>query len=80
MAGRGPARPVRGHSWTEDIEVARLFARRAGHLGDPAVFQTVVEASEVLAYLHQPKRRGEREILIYPPLKKAVRVERASVN
>lgn len=51
-----------------------------GHLGDPAVFQTVVEASEVLAYLHQPKRRGEREILIYPPLKKAVRVERASVN
>jgi hypothetical protein len=75
VAGHGPARRVCGYSWIEDIEIARWFARRSADAGDPAIFRTVVEASEVLAYLHEPRGRSEREILIYPP-SKVVRVER----
>src|SRR5207244_1151551 len=52
VAGRGPARQVRGLSWTGSLETARWFARRYPGLGDPAVFTAVVQANDVLSYTH----------------------------
>jgi len=67
VAGHGRARRVQGYSWTASKEVAKWFALRP-YLPDPAVFMTIADASDVLAYLNE---RNEQEYLLKPPLKVA---------
>lgn len=63
VAGRGPARRVRGFSWTSSPERAQWFANRAGGWGlhDPAVYTVTVERSDVYAYSNE---RKESEFIV----------------
>jgi|SRR5262245_51415772 len=63
VAGRGAARRVRGYSWTLHRPTAAWFAHRGSFfkLADPAVFEAVVEESDVLAY---DNGRQEQELLV----------------
>lgn len=74
VAGRGPARRVRGFSWTTSVERAWWFAHRyAERLSDPAVFCVTVSESAVLAYTNN---RTEQEFLVWiPPDCRPQRVE-----
>jgi hypothetical protein len=66
VAGPGPARRVRGLSWTLSLPIAAWFARRASNtfqLDDPAVYRLTVEDGRVLAY---DNNRREEEILVLP--------------
>ncbi len=65
VAGKGPARRVRGISWTGSVGVAKWFANRAGSFGfhDPGVYRLEVEETSVLVYT---KTRQEDEFLIDP--------------
>ena len=60
VAGKGPARRVRGISWTRSVERARWFANQAG-LHDPGVYRVEVEETSVLVYINV---RQEDEFLI----------------
>ena len=78
VAGNGPARRVRGLSWTASQAWAQWFAERFPdlHLKDPAVFSYVVEEDDVLAYWN---RRGEEEfVIIVPPSARLRRVGRVT--
>jgi hypothetical protein len=61
VAGRGPARRVRGISWTASLERAIWFARRYPNLADPAVYQLDVPQDAVLACVDD---RQESEFLL----------------
>jgi hypothetical protein len=63
VAGSGRARRVRGFSWTEDLEVAKWFALRFEQFPNPAVYQIIVGAKDVLAYCGD---RNEREFIVNP--------------
>lgn len=65
VGGRGPARRVRGLSWTADIDKARWFAERARGWGlaDPAVYTATVAEPDVLAYVNA---REEQEFIVFP--------------
>lgn len=63
IAGLGRARRVRGWSWTSSIDVAKHFALRFD-MSKPAVYQTTVEAADVLFYTND---RTEQEFVIEPP-------------
>jgi len=73
VAGNGPARRVRGLSWTSDRAVAEWFASRARLMGlkSPAVYRVVVPTRHVLAYITE---REESEFLVLLP--PSIRVER----
>lgn len=66
VGGRGPARRVRGLSWTASRDRARWFAGRTGlwRLADPAVYAARVPREHVLAYTNE---RKEKEFLIAFP-------------
>ena len=64
VAGRGPARRVRGLSWTGSLERARWFAGRFAHLTDPAVFRLRVSDCDILAYCRD---RNEEEFIVLLP-------------
>ena len=61
VSGRQPFRKVSGMSWTGSLRRARWFAARHGSLGDPAVYKTVVSASDVYCFL---KGRDEEEFVV----------------
>jgi len=63
IAGRGSARRIRGRSWTADFEKAKWFAKRFGHLENPAVFQATVDKPCIYAYTNE---REEQEFIIDP--------------
>jgi hypothetical protein len=63
VAGRGPARCVRGFSWSVSLDRAHWFASRLRHLHDPAVYQLRVDESSVLAYTNS---RKEDDFIIMP--------------
>ena len=66
VAGKGPARRVRGISWTKSVERAIWFANRARGFGlhDPGVYRVEVEETSVLTYVDA---RQEDEFLIDLP-------------
>ena len=66
VAGRGPARRVRGVSWTASKEQARWFAERGASWGldDPAVFWVQAGADDVMAYTNH---RQEEEFIVLLP-------------
>lgn len=66
VAGRGPARRVRGLSWTGSQREAAWFANRAAlmSLADPAVFGVHVEEHDVLSYTDD---REEQEFIVLLP-------------
>lgn len=57
-------RRVRGLSWTTSLDRAREFAERFDW-PDPAVYEAVIEARHVLAYINWEKE--EEFILLLPP-------------
>ena len=59
VSGRGPARRIRGISWTASIKKAMWFSTRLGR-EKPAVFEAGVDKSLVFAYWNQ---RNESEFL-----------------
>jgi hypothetical protein len=65
VAGRGAARRIRGVSWTLSFETAKWFAMRFAMLlpwaTQLAVFQIVIDAKAVLAYVTD---RSEEEFLV----------------
>ena len=61
VAGKGPARRVRGYSWTSSPGMAAWFACRFAYLGDPAVFKITERRDQILA-AHMS--RGEQEYLL----------------
>ncbi len=63
VSGIGPARRVRGISWTTSEERARWFALRHS-LPNPNVFRTTVHEADVLAYTND---RSEQEFLVLLP-------------
>jgi hypothetical protein len=63
VAGNGQARRVRGFSWTISLQRAKWYATRLG-LPNPAVYQTVVKADAILAYV---TARGEDEMIVQLP-------------
>lgn len=66
VAGRGPARRVRGLSWTGNLGVACWFAKRFADLANdakPAVFTATVTADQVYAYTNC---REEQEFICAP--------------
>jgi hypothetical protein len=67
VAGRGPARHLRGLSWTRSLGVAGWFANRGALMGleNPAVLRAVIPASCVLASL--PDDRDEDEYVVRVP-------------
>lgn len=72
VAGHGRGRRVRGLSWTGLPEVAWRFAKRFKSLANPAVYRTVVQDKDVLAYTND---RKEQEFIILPSKKmKPVRI------
>jgi hypothetical protein len=80
VAGRGPARHIRGLSWTGSLDTACWYAHRFKNLADPVVYQAVVDKEHVLAYSHQGETgRGEDEyIILLPPSVKVQRIMNAS--
>ena len=66
VGGNGRARHVRGLSWTASLEKAKWFANRAAwfHLSKPAVYRTVANESDVLAYING---REEQEFVVLLP-------------
>lgn len=52
VGGRGPARRIRGYSWTSDRRVAEWFANRAQLYGlaNPTVYAATIPAEHVLFY------------------------------
>lgn len=64
VAGVGPARRVRGLSWTASRERAQWFAHRYDWLADPTVYQVTVPESDVLAYVDT---REENEFVVLLP-------------
>ncbi len=77
VAGKGPARRVRGISWTRSVERAIWFANRARGFGlhDPGVYRVEVEGTSVLAYINA---RQEDEFLIdLPSCMRSTRVKHA---
>jgi hypothetical protein len=76
VAGRGPARRVRGLSWTDDVEKAAWFAQRLPGLSDPAIYRVIVEGNEVFACNFG---RGEREFIVYPK-RRPQRLDRGSLS
>ncbi|MDF1593080.1 MAG: hypothetical protein P1P89_16315 [Desulfobacterales bacterium] len=65
VAGKGPARRLRGISWTSDFDKAVWFARRFERfLNKPMVYETVVQREQVLAYNNS---RNESEFLCLIP-------------
>lgn len=63
VAGNGRARRVRGFSWAEDLQVAKWFALRFEQFPNPAVYQIIVGAEDVLAYTGE---RNEAEFIVNP--------------
>ena len=64
VAGRGPARRVRGLHWTGSFQQAQWFACRFDWLDAPSVFEATVPASAILAYILD---RDEDEYLVNLP-------------
>jgi len=66
VGGSGPARRVRGLSWTSSLDQAQWFAARAFDydLNDPAVYQVQVHESSVWAFWDE---RKEEEFIIDIP-------------
>ncbi len=64
VAGIGSKRRVYGYSWSNDVEIARLFARLRG-LPKPAVFRATIQREHVLAYI-DTCGRNEKEFLLMP--------------
>lgn len=63
VAGRGPARRVRGFAWTFDREQAQWFADRYAYfLADPGVYVTTVGRDDVLFF--DEGREKEMAILL----------------
>lgn len=75
VAGRGPARRVRGMSWTADRDRAQWFAKRAGEWGlhDPAVYLLTVERPDVWAYCNE--RQESEFILLLGPQHKPAKLD-----
>jgi hypothetical protein len=71
VAGKGAARRVRGYSWTDSKQTAAWFAVCAAWFGlaDPAVYEAVVDRSDVLFF---DDSRGEREYVVRPAKAKRV--------
>jgi hypothetical protein len=64
VAGRGPARRVRGFSWTASRERGPWFADRfTSLLHDPAVYTITVGEESILAYVNE---RQEEEFIVDP--------------
>jgi len=72
VAGKGPARRVRGLSWTGSRKKALWFARRL-YLPDPAVFQVTVSIEDVLAYSNE--REEQDFTVLLPDSAKPVRLK-----
>jgi len=69
VAGKGPARRVRGYSWTASRNIAWCFAKRYAKTSletctDPAVFKVAVDAEDVLAYTND---LDEEEFIVKLP-------------
>ena len=78
VAGRGPARRVRGLSWTASAQQAWWFADRYAQvcdLADPAVFCMTVPEDAVLTYSNA---RQEEEFLVLVP--RAARPKRVAID
>jgi hypothetical protein len=77
VSGIGPARRVRGVSWTTSEEKARWFALRHS-LPNPDVFRATVNEADVLAYTDD---RSEQEFLVLlAEGNKPVRLPRVGVS
>ena len=63
VAGRARARRVRGASWTLSFDVACWFASRLAHLGDPAVFEIMLQLDDVYFFYFE---RDEQEVVAIP--------------
>jgi len=74
-SGKGPARRIRGFSWTASFERAQRFAERPG-LPDPAVYEVQAPESWILAYLNQGFRSEEEFIVEVPTEANIMRVWR----
>lgn len=74
VAGRGPARRVKGLSWTADKDRAEWFADRAARwqLHDPAVYTATVSRADVWAYVNE--REEEEFIVLLSPDAKVRRI------
>ena len=75
VAGKGPARRVRGLSWTASVFRAWWFADRFaqhGILSDPAVFSVAVSNDAVYAYCNE--RHKEEFVVLLPPTAQPRRV------
>lgn len=64
VAGRGPARKVRGYAWTANLDSAIWFAKRFPDLADPAVFRASIPLGAVLWYSNG---RQEQEYVVLLP-------------
>lgn len=65
MSGEEPEeRRVRGLSWTASVDRAREFAERFDG-PDPEVYEAMIEARHVLAYINWEKE--EKFIVLLPP-------------
>lgn len=75
VAGRGPARRLRGVSWTSSETVARWFAKRAAIMGLalPTVYRTNVPLEDVLAYTNE--RKEEEFLVLVSPTAKLERLK-----
>jgi hypothetical protein len=83
VAGRGPARRIRGLSWTASPKQARWFAERFAHHGrltDPAVYQVTVSEADVLAYVGSHRQEDEYLVLVPPHLKPIRVFEEGTAN
>ena len=75
VAGVGPARRVKGMSWTASQDIAWWFATRfAGVQPDPSVYRVKVEKRDILFYYNQ--RKEQEFVVMLPKNATPVRVER----